>query len=578
MAKMFPPVREILGDDVPLAERLVYESLEHLPNEYIVFHSVQWTKPHKNKNFTWKENDFVIFHPNHGIIVLEVKGGLIKCQGGTMFQQNQKTGEWNQIKEGSDPYTQAKKGMFYYREIFEDSIRNMTERLPFMIAVWFPGAKIGPETKLPSNYKEIEFAILDSEDLEAVSQKPLDKVLKNIYQHYGAHNYIDLSEAEVKLIIDTIAPDFNLIPSPSIVKVDLDRQFLRLSNEQNGLLDYIEEQGFATIQGAAGTGKTVVALEAAKRFADQNRKVIFLCYNSFLYEHLKDDCAYENVDYCNIHSLAARYTTEDVLVEKNRIAAIESIDPERFEYDDIIIDEAQDLEDAEVMHLKMIAELKEGHFFAFYDKNQIVLKRETPKWIDKSECKLVLTRNCRNTYEIACTAYNVIDAEVKQKLNAITGVKPSICFSSSNTDAMDRLEKLISFYMNEENGYKENEITILSLVSEKKSFLNEKEKIGKYSFTRERDGKHLFVTTAKKFKGLEGKVIIIIDIDRNSFNDDQQKRNFYVACSRATHRLTLFINADEEQMKEIASVIPGKGFKDQAKIVMKTKTKKWEPV
>ncbi len=578
MAKMFPPVREILGDDVPLAERLVYESLEHLPNEYIVFHSVQWTKQHKNKNFTWKENDFVIVHPKRGIIVMEVKGGLIKCQNGVMYQQNQKTGEWNQIKEGSDPYTQAKKGMFYYREVFEPKIFNMVERLPFMTAVWFPGAKIGPETQLPSNYKEIEFAILDSEDLEAVSQVSIEKVLRRIYQHYGAANYIDLSNDEVKLIIDTIAPDFHLIPSPSIVKVDLDRQFLRLSNEQSGLLDYIEEQGFATIQGAAGTGKTVVALEAAKRFADQNRKVLFLCYNSFLYEHLRDDCAHENVDYRNIHALAARYTTEDVLVEKNRVAAIESIDPEQFEYDDIIIDEAQDLEDAEVMHLKMIAELREGHFFAFYDKNQIVLKRETPKWIDKSECKLVLTRNCRNTYEIACTAYNVIDAEVKQRLNAITGVKPSICFAGSDSEAMDRLEKLISFYMNDENGYKENEITILSLVSEKKSFLRERDKIGKYSFTRERDGEHIFVTTAKKFKGLEGKVIIIIDIDRNSFNDDQQKRNFYVACSRATHRLSLFINADAEQMKEIADVIPGKGFKDQAKIVMKTKTKKWEPI
>ena len=33
----------------------------------------------------------------------------------------------------------------------------------------------------------------------------------------------------------------------------------------------------------------------------------------------------------------------------------------------------------------------------------------------------------------------------------------------------------------------------------------------------------------------------------------------------------------EGSVEEIADVIPGKGFKDQAKIVMKTKTKKWEP-
>ena len=573
MAKMFPPSISILSEDTPLAERLVYEALEKLPNEYIVFHSVQWTKQNKRKNFTWKENDFLIFHPRHGIVVMEVKGGEISCKDGEIYQKNTKTGEITKIKEGSDPYTQAKKGMFHYREIFE----NLLDRLPFMVAVWFPGSKITSETHLPSNYEEIKYAILDSEDLEAVSGKTMEQNLKNIYKNYGSDSFMALNDFEIKYIIDTIAPDFDLIPSPSIIKVDLDRQFIRLSNEQNGLLDYIEEQNFATIQGAAGTGKTVVAKEAARRFADEGRKVLFLCFNTFLYEHLRDDCAYENVTYLNIHALAAKYTTKDILQEQNRIEAIESIEPEDFDYDDIIIDEAQDLNNAEVIHLKMIMELKEGHFYAFYDKNQILLKDDIPKWIHDAECKLILTRNCRNTYEIACTAYNVIDTEVKQKLNAISGVKPTICFAGSGEAAIDTLEKLIRFYMNDENGYKENEITLLSLHSEEKSFLNGKTKIGSIPFVRKRDGKHIFMTTANKFKGLEGKVIIIIDIDEASFSEDKWKRRFYVACSRATHRLSLFISADQEQMKKMAEAIPGKGFKDQAKVMMKTKTSKWEP-
>lgn len=33
-----------------------------------------------------------------------------------------------------------------------------------------------------------------------------------------------------------------------------------------------------------------------------------------------------------------------------------------------------------------------------------------PAWIRNSECKLLLTKNCRNTREIALTSYNVIDA------------------------------------------------------------------------------------------------------------------------------------------------------------------------
>ena len=573
MARMFPPLISILKEDTPLAERLVYEALEQLPQEYIVFHSVQWTKPYQRKNFVWKENDFVILHPRHGMIVMEIKGGTITCRDGAFYQTNTATGEVKRIPEGSDPYTQAKDGMFYYRNMFD----RFRERFPFMVAVWFPGCRITPETNLPSNYEEIRYAILDSEDLPAVSGKTMEQSLRNIYRHYGAQNYIDLTEDEVKYIVDKIAPDFHLIPSPSIVKVDLDRQFIRLSNEQNGLLDYIGEQNFAAIQGAAGTGKTVVAKEAARRFADEGRKVLFLCYNSFLYEHLRDDCAYDNVQYLNIHALAARYTTEDILQEDRRIAAIESIEPDEFEYDDIIIDEAQDLNNREVVHLKMIAELKEGHFYAFFDRNQIVLKDDIPQWIHDAECKLILTRNCRNTYEIACTAYNVIDAEVNQKLNPISGVKPSICFGGTEQAAVNALEKLIRFYMNNENGYHENEITILSLRSEAKSFLNGKTKIGSIPFVRERDGKHVFMTTASKFKGLEGKVIIITDIDEESFSNDKRKRIFYVACSRATHRLSLFVSADEEQMKKIAAAIPIKGYKDQAKMIMKTKTTRWEP-
>ncbi len=574
MARMFPPLASVLKEDTPLAERLVYEALEKLPPEYIVFHSVQWEKPRYKKNFVWKENDFLIFHPRHGIVVMEVKGGEFFCRNGVFYQRSKKDGSLHAIKEGSDPYSQAKDGLHYYKQVFE----SLKDRLPVMMAIWLPGTKISPETNLPSNYEEIRDVILDSEDLEAVSGKTMERNMRSIYKFYNAESFVALSEADTKYIVDTIAPDFHLIPSPSIIKVDLDRQFIRLSNEQNGLLDYIGEQNFAAIQGAAGTGKTVVAKEAARRFADEGRKVLFLCFNSFLYEHLRDDCAHENVTYLNIHALAARYTTEDILQEDKRVKAIQSIEPDEFEYDDIIIDEAQDLNNAEVMHLKMVAELKEGHFYAFYDKNQIVLKDDIPQWIHDAECKLILTRNCRNTYEIACTAYNVIDAEVKQKMmNSVSGVKPSICFADSDQAAEARLEKLLRWYMNDENGYHENEITILSLHSESRSFLNGKNRIGSIPFVRERDGKHVFMTTARKFKGLEGKVIIIIDIDEDSFSSDQRKRIFYVACSRATHRLSLLVSADQEQMKKIADAIPIKGFKDQAKVIMKTKTTRWDP-
>lgn len=77
-------------------------------------------------------------------------------------------------------------------------------------------------------------------------------------------------------------------------------------------------------------------------------------------------------------------------------------------------------------------------------------------------------------------------------------------------------------------------------------------------------------TTAKKFKGLESRVIIIIDIDETSFSDEKKKRNFYVACSRATQYLSLIINGDDQKIKSIADAIGGPPFAPKGKIAMKT--------
>ena len=62
----------------------------------------------------------------------------------------------------------------------------------------------------------------------------------------------------------------------------------------------------------------------------------------------------------------------------------------------MIIDEAQDFHNKEVIYFKEFAEIKDGHFFAFFDKNQVVLSEEVPAWITDSECKLLLTKNWKS--------------------------------------------------------------------------------------------------------------------------------------------------------------------------------------
>ena len=101
-------------------------------------------------------------------------------------------------------------------------------------------------------------------------------------------------------------------------------------------------------------------------------------------------------------------------------------------------------------------------------------------------------------------------------------------------------------------------------------------KIDGIMISRVRNNKTIFYTTAKKFKGLESKVVIITDVDADCFDDDEKKRVFYVACSRATHRLSIVVDGNDEKIKNISDSISGIKGSTKGKIIMKTQTKIFE--
>ena len=238
------------------------------------------------------------------------------------------------------------------------------------------------------------------------------------------------------------------------------------------------------------------------------------------------------------------------------------------DFDDVVIDEAQDFHDREIVYFKEFAELKDGRFFAFFDKNQVVQTDKVPEWLEKSECRLLLTKNCRNTYEIALTAYNVIDVELNQKIQMMNGEKTGLAFVKG--DPMSKLVKLLKMLTGDKYGYDYRDIVILTLKTEFESIMNNISKISGIPITREKSNSSILFTSAKKFKGLESRVIIVVDIDEASFNDEKKKRNFYVACSRATQYLSLIVEGDDQKIKSIADAISGPNFAPKGKIAMKT--------
>ena len=67
----------------------------------------------------------------------------------------------------------------------------------------------------------------------------------------------------------------------SRVQLDEEKR-LRLDQAQVSILENLEENNRLLIKGSAGTGKTLLACEAALREARQGKRVLFLCYTEAL--------------------------------------------------------------------------------------------------------------------------------------------------------------------------------------------------------------------------------------------------------------------------------------------------------
>ena len=111
MARMIP---ESPVETESAAERRLFERLrEETPDELVAFHSVAWQLPGGKGRPEQGESDFVLAHPDYGVLTLEVKGGSVRydAQAGRWFTIG-KEGE-SPIKDpapGSEPATRLPRG------------------------------------------------------------------------------------------------------------------------------------------------------------------------------------------------------------------------------------------------------------------------------------------------------------------------------------------------------------------------------------------------------------------------------------------------------------------------------------
>lgn len=262
-------------------EERAFLALRSLPEDFTIIHSFRWLHPGNLRNLKGDfraqgEGDFVLFDPNQGVMVIEVKGGDVRCDRGEWRQRNRSSGEVKTIY----PEEQASNTIHRIRPEIQARVPEAASLL-FCHAVWFPDGVID-RANLPMNCpSEI---VLDAEDIVRPSQA-INRVFT--YWRKALPGRRPIPREKATSVVEALAPTFSLVRSVRQALDEREAELVQLTHEQARVVQYLDEQTHAAVHGAAGTGKTMVALEKARRLASQIAPVLFLCYNLALKEYLQ---------------------------------------------------------------------------------------------------------------------------------------------------------------------------------------------------------------------------------------------------------------------------------------------------
>lgn len=561
MAIMIPGMETKDDFNASGGELLLYELLQQLPDDYYIFHSTHWNEQRRRNEYSsrkyvqWGEADFTVFHPAYGFIIFEVKDGLISySRERGWIQINRNSG----VAKTIDPMDQAERSKYYFLDRIKSRFGGQSP-YTFCSAVWFTaGDRANIEGDLPLNYKEE--IVLWSNDLQSATAAEM--AIRRIYRFYDVRVVEPAAEMTAK-VLDTLSPEFGVVQTIRSRALAAKALFRRMTTEQMYLLDYLEEQDEAAIHGAAGTGKTIMAVQKAKSLAQSDR-VLFLCFNRFLKSHLEQSYGTStNISFFTLDGLVGAFTGAFNGSSEERTDTITEFLMDWDEYElpfkHIVVDEGQDFIDIHLQLLHDIAQAHHGYFYVFYDRNQFVQGMNYPEWLDKMECRLILSKNCRNTKEIAITSTRPIgidEERIKMRREVIDdgAIKPNLFFVDDKPALKEYLCKLISKYI--AAGLTDKDIVVLSMKPEGKSILTKDDLRlpGNRVLAKEQSEDGILFTTVRKFKGLEAMAVICIDIDSETFENSKGRSVFYVGTSRAMTYLDLITTNPPE---ELATAING---------------------
>ena len=556
MARMIPAV---LPDDLPSpAEPLVFEALRDAPGteDWTVLHSLDIAR-HVSRPFG--EADLVAIVPGWGIVVLEVKGirSIARApDGGWLLGANASP-------DARGPFRQARDAMFSIRREIEQRAPRVRMLTASMVVMPY----------IPLELTSIEWEEWEVADSPTITRYGWPGVVRRAMNGLEASlgrppDDRTMTDEMVDEIIRVLRPSFEVNISPRERLADLEARTRRYTEEQFDALDAMGSNRRVLFDGAAGTGKTVLAVESARRASVAGDRTLLLCFNHLLGDHLRAEVATLNgVEAATIHSHMLRTsglvppsegtsdTREfwDVTLPEAATTAVLERGPS---VDLIVLDEAQDVLPDPTLRTYLDAlldgELSRGRWHAFGDfTNQAIFSdgRRIPDELSEVP-RYSLVHNCRNARPIADVAAAIgrLDLGYRSVLRDDDG--PAVWVDAYEDDDALVAATFAAVAGLREIGHDAGDIVVLLPRAE--SPLATALGLDAPRAARASGG-GIRSHTIQAFKGLEAPAVVVAGVE--DVASEYWRSVLYVGITRARHAVRLVVHNDvredvERIMKE----------------------------
>ena len=293
--KMWPAVLpvSVREDRYRKAELVVYDRLaEALEPDWTVFYSRPWLGITATGAERDGEADFVLAHPKLGFLMLEVKGGGISYDPATeTWRSTDRNGVRHRIK---DPFEQAKKAKYGLLEKLRERRDWPHDRfVRVRHGVVFPDAE-NPPGQLRADMSR-----------ELICCRPgLANISRWVRERLSGWDEEAPRRDGVQVMERLLASPFTLrVPLGHVLDED-ERAINVLTPEQFHILDAVGMIPRIAAGGAAGAGKTVVAMEDAWRMADAGARTLFTCLSDPLADDVRTQMRSTAIDVLSFPELA----------------------------------------------------------------------------------------------------------------------------------------------------------------------------------------------------------------------------------------------------------------------------------